>query len=89
VIPLPLPAAVVALLVGEATRQDARYGPFPPTVAGLRLAVAYLQDETGETQPAWRAGRPAGWEALRGEAPQAAAVAIRLVRSLDQEPTRP
>jgi hypothetical protein len=88
VTPPPLPAAV-ALLVGEVARQDARYGPFPPTVAGLRLAVACLQDETGETQPAWRAGRQAGWEAPRGKVLQTAAVAIRLVRSLDQEPTRP
>jgi hypothetical protein len=89
VTPPPLPAAVVALLVGEVARQDARYGPFPPTVAGLRLAVACRQDETGETLQARWAGRQAGWEALRSEALQAAAVAIRLVRSLDQEPTRP
>jgi hypothetical protein len=89
VTPPPLPAALVARLTGEVARHESRYGPFPPTGAGLRQATACLQDETAETLEAWRAGRAQGWRPLGGEALQATAVAIRLAGALDQEPTRP
>lgn len=74
--------------------QEKKYGPFEPTVAGVRLAAAVLEDETTEVRDAWREERrfPIGpgsgrfeWKKVRAEAIQVAAVALRLVRTIDEE----
>lgn len=71
---------LLAELLQEAEKQDARYGRFKSDVPGMRLAVAALQDEAEEVRKAWRAERKAdGWPDTAMEAMQVAAVALRLV----------
>lgn len=78
-----LDALLWQALATEIVRQDAYYGRFTATVAGARLAVAVLEDETAEVRDSWRAERrEQGWPSTRAELIQAAAVAVRAWRDL-------
>jgi len=80
------PEQVEAAVRDEVARQDATYGPFDASVGSMRLAVAYLQDESAECFEAWQKWkRRPDWFRLRGEAIQLAAVAYRLVRDVEVE----
>lgn len=68
--------------------QNAKYGPFPADISGMRLAVACLEDEVAEVLQAWREerrthqrddGLRGTWQETAEEALQVAAVAMRLV----------
>jgi hypothetical protein len=73
---------LLAELALEVQRQDGKHGPFTGTPLGAsRLAVACLEDETGEARDAWRADRKVpGFPHMREELLQAAAVALRGIR---------
>ena len=65
--------------------QEQKYGPFTPDVAGVRLALAVLQDEVTEALGAWRdERRDPHWIDTRCEVMQVAAVALRLVEAIDR-----
>ena len=86
---------VLAALTAEIARQDALHpAGFPATRDGLRLGLAYAQDELNEAEEAHRAERckcplpacdHARWTRTRIEALQAAAVLLRLVRSIETQ----
>lgn len=72
-------------LLAEIKRQEEIHPVgFPATRDGLRLGLAALEDELEEARDEWRANRRTeGWGGLRMELMQIAAVALRMVRSLD------
>jgi hypothetical protein len=73
---------LVAALMAEVARQDAKHGPFEGTPLGRsRLALACLEDEVAEALDAWRAEcRGPTWTQTREEVMQVAAVALRTLR---------
>jgi hypothetical protein len=83
---------VLSALAAEIARQDALHpAGFPATRDGLRLGLAYAQDELNEALEAHRAERckcplpacdHARWTRTRTEALQAAAVLLRLARAI-------
>ena len=77
---LPQPLAL------RIAKQVERYGGFEPTLPGLRLAVACLEDEVAEVRDAWRAERrgPGGWSQTYDELLDVAAVAIRALAAIDE-----
>lgn len=90
---------IIGTIEHTVNEQERKYGPFEPTVAGVRLAVAVLEDETLEVLDAWRKERrllqlpplsrgqlnEEAWKKVRTETIQVAAVALRLVRAIDEE----
>jgi hypothetical protein len=79
-------------LTAEVERQD-RIHPagYPATRDGVRLGIATVADETQEALDAWREGRckcatphcgHSKWHEVEGELLQAAAVALRAIRSI-------
>ena len=69
----------------EIVRQDLKHGPFEGSRLGrTRLALAVLEDEVQECLDAYREGRPEiiGFNHLREELLQVAAVAIRAIRDI-------
>lgn len=78
------PEATLRAVEGEMARQDTVYGAFSSDAPSVRLAVACLEDEVRECWGAWDAGkRRPDWYALREEALQVAAVALRLARDVE------
>ena len=73
---------LVAALLAEVERQDAKHGPYEGTPLGRsRLALATLEDEVAEAVQAWRdERRVAEWTNTRAEVFQVAAVALRTLR---------
>lgn len=72
-------------LTGRVVRQEEKYGPFPNDVAGVRLALAVLQDEMDEALLAWRDERRAdNWNQTIGEVRDVAGVALRLLVALEE-----
>lgn len=72
---------VARQVASEVARQDEAYGRFADDVAGVRLAIACLEDEVAEVLDQWNKWkRRPDWFGLRQEAIQVAAVASRLAR---------
>lgn len=75
-------------LEDEIVRQDQLHGrrfDAESELGQIRLGVACLEDEAVETRNAWREERKVdGWAKVREEALQTAAVALRLVRQIDE-----
>lgn len=82
-------AARTEELKDEMSRQDVKHGTrfnAGSALGRIRLGVACLEDEVEETRNAWREDRRTGhYRHTREEALQVAAVAMRLVRQIDQE----
>jgi NTP pyrophosphatase (non-canonical NTP hydrolase) len=76
--------AEIHRLIDAAVRyQDRRYGSFGSDVAGVRLALACLQDELAEALDAWRTERRSPhWGATGSEVMDVVAVAVRLLRDI-------
>lgn len=67
--------------------QDGKYGSFASDVAGVRLAVACLEDEVAEVKDAWRSERKPkrgtrAWAATTSEVMDVVAVGVRLLRDM-------
>jgi hypothetical protein len=85
--------ALLDALQHEIARQDAIHPDgYPATRDGIRLAIATVIDETDEAREAWRRGRckcPVprcdhhDWSEAAGELLQAAAVIMRVLRSIE------
>lgn len=73
---------LLAALVREIHRQDAKHGPFQGSQLGRsRLALACLEDELREALEAWREERRSpAWDKTQAEVLQVAAVALRGLR---------
>lgn len=75
-------------MIGAAVRyQDNKYGPFAATIAGVRLAIACLEDELDEVKGAWRSERSPkrgtrAWAATTSEVMDVLAIAVRLLRDM-------
>lgn len=85
------------ILGREMIRQDEIHPDgYPATRDGVRLGIAAAEDELAETREAWIEDRckccvprceHASWEHVRSEAIQAAAVLMRMVRSINERLT--
>ena len=76
-------------LEAEAQRQDRKHGRFTGATAlgRSRLAIACLEDEIAEVKEAWREERRTdGWAHTEEELLQVAAVAMRALRDLREDP---
>ena len=76
-------------LAAEIDRQDRKHGGFSAMTAlgRSRLAIACLEDEVQEVKGAWRQERRIdGWPHTEEELLQVAAVAMRALRDLREDP---
>jgi NTP pyrophosphatase (non-canonical NTP hydrolase) len=80
----------MADLATEICKQDSLHAEgYPYTRNGVRLGIAALEDELGEVWQEWNNSKRALGNArseLRAELMQVAAIAMRIIRSLDAEP---
>ena len=77
---------LTAFLAARIERQEQKYGPFDADVAGVRLALAILQDELDEARDEWRHERTlGGWDGTADEVADVAGVALRLLLALEDD----
>ena len=77
---------LVVFLASRVERQEEKYGPFDADIAGVRLALAVLQDELDEARDEWRHERTLGsWDGTAEEVADIAAVALRLLLALEDD----